>query len=220
MPHQAVSADLVRYLADTLLPGYERFDLAHNVTHIRTVIENSMELAQSYDVHPDMVYTIAAYHDIGLSQGRETHHLTSGRMLAGDARLLQWFTPQQIIVMREAIEDHRASASSPPRSIYGCIIAEADRDLRPETIIMRCYQYGLSHYPELSFDGQFDRLYAHLQEKYGEGGYMRLWLHGSKNELGLARLRAMLADREALRAYVEQRASAWAGGAAPGGEAG
>lgn len=217
--HQAVSADLVRYLAGALLPAYARFDPAHNADHIRTVIENSMELAQGYDVHPDMVYTIAAYHDIGLSQGRKTHHLTSGRMLAEDTRLLQWFTPQQIAVMREAIEDHRASAAAPPRSIYGCIIAEADRDLRPETVIMRCYQYVLSHHPQLAFDGQFDKLYAHLQEKYGEGGYMRLWLHAPKNELGLARLRAMLADREALRAYVGQHAAAWAGGAAPGGEA-
>ena len=101
--HQAVSADLVRYLAGALLPAYARFDPAHNADHIRTVIENSMELAQGYDVHPDMVYTIAAYHYIGLSQGRKTHHLTSGRMLAEDTRLLQWFTPQQIAVMREAI---------------------------------------------------------------------------------------------------------------------
>ncbi len=218
MPYQTVSADLVHYLADTLFPTYERFDPAHNITHIRAVIENSMELAQSYDVVPDMVYTIAAYHDIGIPLGRKTHHLTSGQILSEDDNLLRWFTPQQITVMREAIEDHRASAASPPRSIYGCIIAEADRDLRLESVIMRCYQYGVSHYPELSFDEQFDRLYSHMQEKYGEGGYLRLWLRTPKNERGLAQLRGMLSDQAALHAYVQQHAAAWACKSEPGGE--
>lgn len=97
----------------------------------------------------NMAYVIAAYHDLGLSGPRAIHHLTSGKILMQDARLKRWFTPEQIKIMKEAVEDHRASASHAPRSIYGKIVAEADRDLTPETVIRRTIQFGLSNYPEM-----------------------------------------------------------------------
>ena len=98
----------------------------------------------------DMAYTIAAYHDLGLEGPRAIHHLTSGKILMADARLKRWFSADQIKLMKEAVEDHRASASHAPRSIYGKIVAEADRNLEPETVFRRTIQFGISHYPEKS----------------------------------------------------------------------
>lgn len=103
--------------------------------HARTVIEQSLALARHYQVDRQMVYAIAAYHDVGLEKGREMHHIHSGEILAADTKLRQWFSPQQIAVMREAVEDHRASSDHEPRTIYGRIVAEADRciDRRPSS---------------------------------------------------------------------------------------
>jgi uncharacterized protein len=39
--------------------------------------------------------------------------------------------------MKEAVEDHRASSSRQPRSIYGKIVAEADRDIDTHEIFLR-----------------------------------------------------------------------------------
>ncbi|MCQ4762388.1 phosphohydrolase, partial [Alistipes onderdonkii] len=93
----------------------------------------------------------------------------------------QRFTEEQMAVMRDAIEDHRASSDHAPRTIYGRIVAKADRCLDPETVIRRTIQYGTAHYPALSREGQFDRCVEHLQRKYAEGGYLRLWIPESDN---------------------------------------
>ena len=104
--------------------------------------------------------------------------------------------PQQKILMKEAIEDHRASRKEKPRSIYGCIIAEADRDVDPETVIERCVSYALSRHPEETEEEACSRILRHIQEKYGEEGYLKLWMPCRKNEEGLATLRRWLKNGE------------------------
>lgn len=66
-------------------------------------------------------------------------------------------------IMKEAVEDHRASASHAPRSIYGKIVAEADRDLEPETVFRRTIEYGIDHYPEKNKEEQWKRFCEHLE---------------------------------------------------------
>ena len=177
----SMNKELERYIEREIIPRYEDFDAAHRTDHVRTVIAQSLELAAHYDADADMVYTVAAYHDTGLANGRERHHIDAGRILAADTELRRWFSEEQIAVMRDAVEDHRASSDGEPRTIYGRIVAEADRVIDPETIIRRTVQYGLAHCPELDREEQYARCLAHLQQKYAEGGYLRLWIAESEN---------------------------------------
>lgn len=135
---------LVAYAEAEIIPRYEHFDRAHGTDHVRTVIAQSLALAAHYDVDINMVYAIAAYHDTGLAYGRERHHIDAGRILAEDAEVRRRFTGEQIEMMREAVEDHRASSDHAPRTVYGRIVAEADRVIDPATIIRRTVQYGLA----------------------------------------------------------------------------
>ena len=160
---------LEEYCEREIIPRYAAFDKAHREDHVRTVIEQSLMLAKHYNVNVDMVYAAAAYHDLGLAEGREIHHLASGRIIRNDAALARWFSPEQTETIAQAAEDHRASSKHEPRSIYGRILAEADRVIDGETIVRRTIQYGLSHYPELDDDGHCERTLAHLLEKYGHG---------------------------------------------------
>ena len=194
-----MNKELQAYVEQAILPRYEHFDRAHGPEHARTVIEQSLALARHYQVDRQMVYAIAAYHDVGLEKGREMHHIHSGEILAADAKLRQWFSPQQIAVMREAVEDHRASSDHEPRTIYGRIVAEADRCIDPPTIVRRTIQYGLANYPELDREDQYRRCVDHLTHKYAEGGYLRLWIPESVNALRLARLRELIRNRQELR---------------------
>ena len=144
--------DLEFYIENCIIPQYATFDDAHNIEHVTRVIEVSLLLAEEYGVNPIMCYVIAAYHDLGLPQGRATHHLTSAQILRNDKALRNWCSETNINIMAEAIEDHRASTENPPRSIYGAIVAEADRDLRPEIPLRRTIQYGLSNYPNEDYE--------------------------------------------------------------------
>ena len=205
-----ITESLRKYAEEKILPLYENCDAAHGPEHIRTVIENSMELAESLDVDVDMVYTVAVYHDVGVRFGRKDHEETSAKWLREDEALKRWFTGEQINMMGEAVEDHRASRQEPPRNLYGRIVSEADRDLEPERIVRRCTEYGLEYFPEMNEEQQIDRTANHIREKYGEGGYLHLGLPCPKNERGLATLRDWLRTgeiRDRCRAVLKELAT-------------
>ena len=196
--------ELKTYIESAILPRYEAYDAAHRREHIEGVIERSLRLATHYEVDLSMVYTIAAYHDLGLVEGRELHHISSGRMMMEDVELCRWFSPEQREVMREAIEDHRASATAPPRTIYGMIVAEADRQIVPEVVMTRTVQYGLSHYPNLTKEEHWERFVGHLREKYDYGGYLKLYIPHSDNATRLEELRQIIAQPTKLREEFER----------------
>lgn len=197
-----VNPELEAFIEAEIIPEYKNFGRSHNVEHVRRVISNSLELAKFLGdgkIDEDMAYAIAAYHDLGMSGPREIHHITSGKILMEDSRLRKWFSPEQIQVMKEAVEDHRASSDHAPRSVYGRIVAEADRDLEPDVVFTRAIEYGLEHYPELGKEAQWRRFAKHMDEKYSSNGYITLWIPGSPNERNLKQIRAVIADRNALR---------------------
>lgn len=194
-----VDKSLRSYIETVILPLYDNFDAAHQRSHVDMVIEQSLIISSELDVDLNMVYTVASYHDIGLTEGRRTHHLVSGRIMRKDERLYDWFNMAQIEVMAQACEDHRASSDHEPRSIYGKIVAEADRFIDPDIILRRTIQYGLSNYPDLDKDGQWHRTLNHLHEKYGEGGYLRLWFENSPNVARLKALREIIKDEQLLQ---------------------
>ncbi len=194
-----MNQELRTYIEKEILPRYHAFDKAHDISHAETVIRESLELARIYGADPEMAYTVAAYHDTGLCQDRETHHLISGEILQSDPRLRQWFTEEQIAIMKEAVEDHRASSDHAPRSLYGKIVAEADRIIDPEITLRRTVQYGIKKHPDTSAEWQYQRFREHLTKKYAEGGYMKLWLEGTANSEKLNELRTLLRDETALQ---------------------
>ena len=204
MMNNTASLDLVEFIETQILPRYVEFDKAHNLSHVTRVIRNSVNLARQTGADMNMVYVIAAYHDLGLSGPRAIHHQTSGKILIQDARLKRWFSPDQLKVMKEAVEDHRASASHAPRSIYGKIVAEADRDLTPETVIRRTIQFGLSNYPELDTEGHWRRFCKHMDEKYSVNGYIHLWIQGSENERNLKELRSLIVEPQKMRVIFDR----------------
>ena len=199
-----ICPELVAYVEREILPRYDHFDPAHRRDHALMVIRHSMEIASHLEVDNNMVYAIAAYHDTGLCEGREVHHEVSARIIKADQQLRKWFSEEQIQTMADAAEDHRASAKRPPRTIYGRIVAEADRFIEPETIIRRTVQYGLEHYPELDKEGHYERTLAHLHEKYGRNGYLKLWFTESPNAQRLEQLRQMMEDEAVLREIFER----------------
>jgi len=218
-----IREDIQKFVFDEIVPKYAGFDPAHKEDHALTVIEQAMllmdrmsawraaqneETASNWQEVPEreMLFIAAACHDLGLVNGRERHHLDSGIIIRNDPCLRQWFTEEDIETIAQAAEDHRASGKSAPRSIYGKIVAEADRVIDGETIIRRTIQFGFTHYPSLDREAHIKRAVEHLREKYGRGGYLKLWIPWSDNATRLNALQEMIADdsavyREIVRIY-------------------
>lgn len=205
---------LERYIFNEIVPKYSSFDTAHKEDHALTVISQAMNLLERMpedvrnvqEINEEMLLTAAACHDLGLVNGRERHHLDSGTIIRSDERLREWFTQEQIETIAQAAEDHRASGKSEPRSMYGMLVAEADRVIDGETIIRRTIQFGFTNYPGLDREGHIRRAIDHLREKYGRGGYLKLWIPWSDNAARLSALQDIIADdsavyRETVRIY-------------------
>lgn len=212
-----------KYIYDVIVPQYAGFDAAHREDHVLTVIDQAMKILDGMQawisgaaegqeglaqwlvpVDRDVLKMAAACHDLGLVNGRDNHHLDSGKIIRSNADLLQWFSHDEIEVIAQAAEDHRASGKSDPRSIYGKIVAEADRVIDIDTIIRRTIQFGHKHYPDLSPAEHLERAVSHLKEKYGRGGYLKLWIPWSDNSVRLYALQDLIADEPALRSKVAE----------------
>lgn len=200
---QGVNLEIMEFVEQQILPRYNAFGKSHGIIHAQRVIKNSIELAKITGADMNMAYVIAGYHDLGMEGPRAVHHITSGKILMADTRLRKWFTAQQLQIMKEAVEDHRASSSRTPRSIYGKIVAEADRDLEPEIVFSRAIEYGTENYPEKNKEEQWQRFYSHMKEKYGRFGYIRLWISNSSNAKNLEYIRAIIDNESKLREVFE-----------------
>lgn len=195
--NKELNEKLVEYIEKKIFPLYDRNEFAHGINHIKTVIRRSLELADGYDVDFNIVYTVAAYHDLGHFIDRKRHEIISAEMFMKDENIKRWFADEQRMVIKEAIEDHRASCNHVPRTIYGKIVSTADRTITDiDNTIKRSYTYGKKNYIGLSEEEQFERVYEHLVEKYGENGYAKVYLEDKEFDEAVGKLRQALENRE------------------------
>lgn len=201
---QQVSLEIMEFIERNILPKYNDFGKSHGLQHVMRVIDNSIQLANQTGADVNIAYVVAAYHDLGMSGPRAIHHITSGKILSSDNRLKKWFSDDQLKIMKEAVEDHRASSSHAPRSLYGKIVAEADRDLDPETVFTRAVEFGLENEPTKNKEEQWTRFQKHMNEKYSFNGYIHLWIPGSPNANNLKTIQNIISDDELLRTEFER----------------
>ena len=183
----------IERLTQVRLRNTDQVETGHGVTDQQWLVP----------VDREVLKMAAACHDLGLVNGRDRHHLDSGEIIRNDINLRRWYSEEEIETIAQAAEDHRASGNNEPRSIYGKLVAEADRLIDADTIIIRTIQFGFKHYPELGREGHIARAISHLKEKYGRGGYLKLWIPWSDNAINLNRLQDIIADEAAIRSEVE-----------------
>jgi uncharacterized protein len=187
MKYDSVQPNLQLYIENAIIPLYDTCDKGHGRDHILKVISRSMELIvllDMHDINPNIVYTVAAYHDLGLTIGpRDIHERNSGVLVKNDSILDSWFTSEEIQIIKEAVEDHRASSTREPRSIYGKIVADADKDIDDvHRVIIRAYHHGANLNPNYTYDEERDRVKKHMIKKFGRNGYVKFYFPNEKNQ--------------------------------------
>ena len=193
-----INTELQDYIGNSVFPEYEKNEKGHGIDHIKYVIQRSFQLVEenNLDVNPNMVYTIASYHDIGHHIDSKTHEIISADIMSKDKNLSRFFTDEELIIIKEAIEDHRASAKDDPRSIYGRIVSSADRNNRVEDCLRRTYTYGKKLKPDATDEELFLRAYDVLVNKFGEDGYAKFYFKDTQYENFLKDLRNLLKDKK------------------------
>ena len=171
MDRPEVSKEIQDYIENEILPKYNGIG-GHTDEHIRQVIERSFEFfKQTEGLNIDMVYVIAAYHDLGRLIDNETHNIESAKMLRADEFLKAHFSAEDIETMAQAVEDHRSTLKSEPRSIYGKLVSSADRNTKVDVALGRAYDYAKHLQPDASEDEWIEYCRYQLRIKYTPDGY-------------------------------------------------
>lgn len=202
-----INNNLEKYIEENIFPSYTKNDLGHNLDHIRYVIERSIKFANNIpNNNYDMVYTIAAYHDIGHYIDPKNHEKISSEILEEDNNLRNFFTEEEIKIMAEAVYDHRASLKGKPRSIYGEIVSSADRETRVEVQLQRMHEYRLEHYSDKTLDWMIEDTRLYIINKFGENGYAnkKIYFKDDDYQNFLKKLPALASNSEEFRKkYLE-----------------
>lgn len=192
-----INEDLKKYIEENIFPEYSKNEPAHNIEHIKYVIRRSFKFADTVpNINYNMVYTIAAYHDIGHHIDPKRHEIISGEIMSKDENLKNFFSEEELIVIKEAIEDHRASSNHEPRSIYGKIVSTADRNNTVEACLRRSYTYNKKLHPEYDDEKIFEDCHFHLNDKFGENGYAKFFFKDEEYEKFLKDIRELLSDKK------------------------
>ncbi len=191
-----INNELKNHIETVVFPEYDKNESAHQLDHIKYVIGRSFKFAQTVtDINYNIVYVVAAYHDIGHHINPKKHEIISAEIMQKDKKLSDFFSKDELKTIKEAIEDHRASSNHEPRSIYGKIVSTADRNDNIENCLERSYFYSKKLHPEYSDDELFAEVYEHLKLKFGENGYAKFFFKDEAYEKFLADIRKLLSDK-------------------------
>ncbi len=184
-----MNENLKKYIEINVLPQYSKNDSGHGIEHINYVIDRCFRFAEQFDnVDSDILYTIAAFHDIGHHIDKKNHEIISAEIFYDNDDMKQFFTEEERIIIKQGIEDHRASSGSIPRSDYGKIISSADRSTDVNEFLKRTHSYTLKHNPDATIEEMLERAYNHTKDKYGKSGYAKHYVideeyNNFKNEI-------------------------------------
>jgi uncharacterized protein len=174
---QTTSNHLSNYIEERVLTLYDDLDFAHNKQHVLNVMERSAVMGKLLNRDNDILLTGAAYHDLGILFDRSNHEKISAKIFQQDSFMKEWFSPADVKLISESIEDHRSTNSQRPRSIYGEILHDIDTFGGDFTELMiRSIGYGKKYFGRYTKKQHFERIRDYLKRKYGDFGYATLYI--------------------------------------------
>ena len=202
-----VRKEVKNYINSKIKPAYKTFDKAHSISHFNFVTNNCVEygrelIKKGIDVNLEIAYVVGALHDIGISKGREGHAKSSGEIVRNDTNLKQFYSDDEIEMIAQAVEDHSSHLEYEPRSIYGKIVADADRNNSMYLVFSRPVKYGIKNEKDKDRAAHIDRVYEFVQNKFGRSGYVKYWLDISNTRKEQQQVWDLLDDELACKNYI------------------
>lgn len=195
-----INVKLKKYIEEKILTLYDDNIGGHGINHINSVISRSLELVDEFNLEVDlnMVYVIAAFHDIGYKINSDEHEKISSDMFKSNEEMKSFFDAKQINIIAEAIIDHRASLEYEPRSIYGKIISSADREISVENMLERSILFQSDKHKEENptIMQIIDYSYKKLSSKYGKDGYAKMYFQDKKYIDYLNKIQEIIGDKD------------------------
>lgn len=195
-----INKKLKKYIDNKITIKYKDNNYGgHGWEHIQDVIKRSFELIEKFnlEVNPDLVYTIAAYHDIGYRQDPDNHEQVSSEIFIQDETMKEFFNDEERTIIAEAIVDHRASLEYEARSIYGKIVSSADRAIDVDIMLKRSIAFQAEKHKSENptIEQVIEYSFKKLSSKYGNGGYAKMYFPDDKYKDYLEKMNKLFTDK-------------------------
>ena len=195
-----INKKLKKYIVNKIMIKYKDNNYGgHGWEHIQDVIMRSFELIKKFnlEVNPDLVYTIAAYHDIGYRQDPDNHEQVSSEIFMQDEMMKEFFNDEERTIIAEAIVDHRASLEYEARSIYGKIVSSADRAIDVDIMLKRSIAFQAEKHKSENptIEQVIEYSFKKLSSKYGNGGYAKMYFPDDKYKNYLEKMNKLFTDK-------------------------
>ena len=192
-----INKDLENYIKNEILPQYEKNDNGHSLEHIDYVLKRCFKFAEQFqNIDFNILYTIATFHDIAHHIDKKNHEKLSAEIFYYDEKMKEFFSEEERNLIKEAIEDHRASSGSLPQSDYGKIISSADRSTDVDDFLRRTHAYTLKHFHNCTKEEMLKRAKDHTEQKYGKEGYAKHYVKDEEYEAFREEIYLLLQDSE------------------------
>lgn len=193
-----VDSNLKQYINDNIVPEYSLNDKGHNINHIEFVLKRALEIAKNYDINYDILYVCIYFHDIACHINRELHEKLSAEKAYNDSFLNNFFDNNELSIINEAIEDHRASTNNIPRNIYGKILSSADRTVEIKEYFTASLFYKVNDISKLDIKEAIEKSYNHAIDKFGKNGYAvnKFYVEDDKYKKFLSDLQYLIDNKE------------------------
>lgn len=202
-----VRKEVKNYINSAVKPVYKTFDKAHSISHFNFVTKNCVDygtelIRKGIDVNLEIAYVVGALHDIGISKGREGHAKSSGEIVRNDKKLREFYSEEEIEMIAQAVEDHSSHLEYEPRSIYGKIVADADRNNTMYLVFSRPIKFGVKYEKNNDRETHINRAYDFVQKKFGRNGYVKYWLDIPNTTKAQEQIWNLLDDEKACKNYI------------------
>ena len=202
-----VRKEIKNYIQTEIKPIYKNFDKAHNISHFNFVTKNCVEYSEELikkglEINKEIAYVVGAMHDIGILRGREGHAKASGEIVRQDKKLNEFYSGDEIELIAQAVEDHSSHLDYEPRSIYGKIVADADRNNTKYLVFSRPIKFGLKHEKDNTREMHIERVFDFVKEKFGRNGYVKYWLDIPQTKKEQKQVWDLLDDEEKCKLYI------------------
>lgn len=193
-----VNFELKDYIFKNIFPEYEKNDKGHGILHILEVIRRAFELnnSQNLGLDENMIFAIAACHDNGKYIDHKLHEKIAAERFFSDKNFKKFFSDEQMLIIKEAIEDHRSSFEDIPRSDYGKLISSADRNSTIEIVFIRSFYVGQVRTPDMTVEEFLEFTLNRLRKRYSEEDSENMFFEDEIYASFLSDMRDLLANGE------------------------
>ncbi len=167
---RAVDPKLRNYVQENIFSSDDPNLLNYQLLPAIEAIRRSFALNETFhlNLNPNMIFAIAAYHDIWNCVDHSIHEKIAAEKFMEDLEMKTFFSDEDRVVIQQAIQDHRTTMKNEPRSVYGKLISSANYSTTIQDAFIRNFLSEQEESLGMTLEQYLDYTIKQFKDRYYE----------------------------------------------------